>query len=165
MHNEIERKFLIEDWGKILKNKYKFYNIKQAYISDNVRVRIKTCCMDSVLDRECSLTIKSAITGISRKEFEFKILEEEADKLMSEYMHQFIEKIRYTFFYKDKFWEVDNFQDKNKGLLIAEIELNSEDEEFELPPGLGKEVTDDERYYNFYLAKKPYSEWRDSERR
>ena len=153
MKIEIERKFLLRD------NSWKQHAIgvtyRQGYLNENglntVRVRIAG-------DRGY-LAIKSKNKGISRQEFEYEIPQTDASELLKLAGDSVVEKIRYTITYGGNQWEVDEFLGKNSGLLVAEIELSSEDQPFDRPLWLGKEVSDDIRYYNANLAKHPFSEW------
>jgi adenylate cyclase len=153
---EIERKFLVvsEDFKTqaFAKNK-----IAQGYISTNpertVRVRIK--------GNKGFLTIKGAgnASGLSRYEWEKEISLQEAEQLLKLCEKGVIEKIRYEVSVGKHIYEIDVFEGENKGLIIAEIELESENEAFEKPNWLGEEVTGDERYYNAFLSQKPYLTW------
>ena len=153
MNIEIERKFLLKNdlWRKNAVG----IHYAQGYLNNagenTFRIRIA--------GEKAFLTIKSRSKGISRQEFEYEIPPEDAGELLKLSQSPIIEKIRYKIEYAGKWWEVDEFLGKNKGLYIAEIELDSEDEPFEKPEWIGKEVSGDKRYYNSYLACKPFSEW------
>lgn len=153
---EIERKFLIisEDFKKeFFKKNY----IKQGFLNSNknrtVRVRIK--------DEKGFLTIKgkSNKSGTSRFEWEKEISKNEAEELFLLCEKGSIEKYRYLVKSDNHTFEVDEFLGKNKGLLIAEVELFSEEETYKKPNWLGKEVTGKKKYYNSNLSKKPFSKW------
>ena len=152
---EIERKFLLKNdsWKKNLTGTP--YYIIQAYLNiegkNTVRVRIA--------GDNAFLTIKSRTEGISRQEFQYEIPREEAAELLKLSQTPVIEKIRYEIEYAGMTWEIDEFLGTHEGLYIAEIELESEDQPFEKPEWLGQEVTGDKRYYNSYLADKPFLEW------
>lgn len=153
---EIERKFLVLSDNFIAfafaKNK-----IAQGYISTNpertVRVRIK--------GDKGFLTIKGAgnESGLSRFEWEKEIDLQEAEQLLKLCEKGVIDKIRHEIKVGKHVYEVDVFEGENEGLIIAEIELESENEAFEKPNWLGEEVTGDEKYYNAYLSKNPFSTW------
>ena len=151
---EIERKFLVK---RIPKNKIKYsHYIKQGYIfSDKqkvIRVRQK---MDDFF-----ITIKGNKTRLSRFEFEYKIPKNDANQLFKNFCEEkIIEKTRHYVEHKGHTWELDVFHDKNKGLIVAEIELESEDEAFYLPDWVDQEVTDQDKYYNMNLIKKPFKNW------
>lgn len=144
---EIERKFLVKgDFSKYISESYK---IMQGFLSRvperTVRVRI--------LNNKAYLTIKGITTdeGTSRYEFETEIELNDAENLMKICEPGIIEKVRHIIFYGDKKFEVDVFGGKNKGLVIAEIELNNKDEKFLKPGWLGEEVTGNIKYYNSNL--------------
>jgi len=153
---EIERKFLVR--GDFKQDAYKHETIVQGYLSSvperTVRVRIK--------GERAYITIKglSNATGISRYEWEKEISVPDARELIKLCEPGVIDKIRY-YIKNDKFtFEVDEFHGENEGLLMAEIELSNENDVFEKPEWLGREVTGDKRYYNAYLSGNPYINWR-----
>ena len=153
---EIERKFLVLN-DDFKKEAFAKNEIAQGYISTNpertVRIRVK--------GNDGFLTIKGIgnETGISRLEWEKQIEVEEARQLMELCEKGTISKTRYEVKIGNHIFEIDEFYDDNQGLFIAEIELEHEDEVFEKPTWLGKEVTNDERYYNAYLSKNPFKNW------
>lgn len=171
---EIERKFLVDEkfW---LKERMAFlsdraYLINQAYLPSGkgvtVRVRTRTILRDQATKselKEAFLTIKGPTAGISRPEYEYAIPFDDAVEMMEMRDRPIISKIRHEITVGDHLWEVDSFQGENEGLLLAEIELKSEDEDFVRPEWLGEEVTDDPRYSNARLAKNPFSKWKDRE--
>jgi adenylate cyclase len=152
MAKEIERKFLLKHktWPRDNVMKY-----KQGYLSSvkerTVRVRIA--------GDKGWLTIKGSSVGASRMEFEYEIPLQDAGMLLEICEKPLIEKNRYTVVHNGFSWEVDEFFGENQGLMIAEIELESEDQEFTKPDWIGEEVTDDPRYYNASLIKKPFKTW------
>ncbi len=151
---EIEYKFLIDETKlPTLKNGY---TIKQGYIQtvDHTTVRIR------IRDKEAFLTIKGKSQGASRLEFEYPIPLSDAQEMLTNLCHaSLIEKTRYLVAHEGHTWEVDVFEGSNKGLLLAEIELESEDEAFALPEWIGQEVTEDTRYANSNLITNPYLNW------
>ena len=153
---EIERKFLVVGDG-FKRQASSSSRIKQGYICSGhgrtVRVRIR--------DARGYLTIKgpSADGGLSRYEFEQEIALDDAEQLMKLCESGIIDKTRYLVECGDHTFEVDEFYGDNEGLVMAEIELNSQDEAFERPSWLGEEVTGDKRYYNGYLARNPFKNW------
>ncbi|OUO50333.1 adenylate cyclase [Parabacteroides sp. An277] len=155
---EIERKFLVA--GNFMRDVYAERRIVQGYICSapgrTVRVRIR--------DEAGFLTIKGPTDakGMSRYEFEQSIPLEEAEKLLDLCEPGAIDKIRYLARIGKHTWEIDVFHGANEGLVLAEVELESETEEFERPAWLGREVTGDRRFYNSSLTKHPYSEWKDT---
>jgi adenylate cyclase len=108
---------------------------------------------------EANLNIKSATLGIFRQEFEYPIPIEEARELLELFCSSTVYKKRYKVSCAGKTWEIDVFEQDNSGLVVAEIELNSVDEEFQLPSWIGDEVSTDTRYYNTELARHPYNTW------
>jgi adenylate cyclase len=108
------------------------------------------------------LTIKGVPTGATRVEFEYEIPLADAGQLLKLSDGPIVEKNRYVIDHEGSRWEVDEFLGDNAGLVIAEIELRSEDQPFSRPEWLGGEVTGDFRYYNSSLASYPYSQWRDA---
>jgi len=157
MDIEIERKFLVE--GEFKSQAIGKFDIKQGYISTDPErtVRIR------VADNKGFITIKggSDESGMMRMEWEKEIPFDEADSLLALCHKPIIEKVRYVIESGDHVIEVDEFGGDNVGLILAEIELSDKDEIFELPDWLGKEVTNDYRYYNSYLSNHPYSKWND----
>lgn len=155
MAQEIEHKFLLknDNWKTEV---CKSVHYKQGYlISDKKRsVRIRTS------DNKAWLNIKSATVGTSRQEFEYEIPFEEGIEILSTLCKKpLIEKIRHFVTFKQHLWEIDVFSGDNQGLTVAEVELTVIGEHFEKPNWLGKEVTDDIRYYNNSLCKNPYKNW------
>ncbi len=151
---EIERKFLLRDesWREQVADSRP---MAQGYLGgdySSVRVRIS--------GRQAWLNIKSLELGVQRLEFEYPIPLEDAREMLEKLCGgRRIEKIRHRVPWKGHCWEVDEFLDENAGLVVAEIELQSPDEVFERPPWLGREVTDDERYYNVALVQNPWRQW------
>ena len=151
---EIERKYLLAngDWRKITD---KGLRIRQGYLNANpqrtVRVRI--------MGDKAFLTIKGSVIGISRPEFEYEIPVVEAIHLIELCEKPIIDKTRYIVQVNGNKWEVDEFEGDNKGLIVAEIELQSEDQVFIIPEWIGKEVSGDIKYYNSNLIRLPFKEW------
>lgn len=156
MNIEIERKFLVKN--KDFKNlSYKEEVFKQGYLNSdktrNVRIR--------VTNDKAFLTIKGAsnASGTTRFEWEKEINRQEAEQLLLLCEPSIIEKKRYYIKNDDLIFEVDEFYADNQGLILAEIELNSEHQKFKKPDWLGKEVTGNKEYYNSYLSKNPFKSW------
>lgn len=153
---EIERKFLVKS-EEYKNSSFEKNEIAQGYLNSNpdrtIRVRIK--------GNKGYLTIKGKgnETGMSRLEWEKEIPVDEARTLMNICESGVITKIRYEIKFGNHVYEVDEFFGENEGLVIAEIELESEDETFEKPDWLGEEVTNNEKYYNSYLSNYPYKNW------
>ena len=151
---EIERKFLVKERPFAMAKRS--LKINQGYIlnekSKVIRVREK--------GDDYFLTIKGNNIGISRLEYDFPISKDDAEELIIHFCKTtLIEKTRHYVEHKGHTWEVDEFHGTNDGLIVAEIELESEDEKFEIPNWIGQEVTQDERYYNMNLAVHPYTSW------
>ena len=155
---EIERKFLVK--GDFKSMAYAHSRIKQGYIYSGggrtVRVRIR--------GDKGYLTIKgpSDKAGLARYEFETEIPVADASDLMRLCEPGVIDKTRYLVRSGAHIFEVDEFYGDNEGLVIAEVELGAEDEAFEKPDFIGREVTGDRRYYNSHLRRNPYRLWRDN---
>lgn len=156
MPQEIERKFLVLT-DRYKNESFKQTRITQGYLSSvperTVRVRVK--------GDKAYITIKGKAndSGISRYEWEKQILMEEAFELLKLCEPGVVDKIRYEVKSDKHLFEIDEFQGENAGLTVAEIELSFENDEFQKPAWLGKEVTGDARYYNSSLTKKPYTKW------
>jgi adenylate cyclase len=153
---EIERKFLVSS-SAFKEEAFTQNRIKQGYLSAvperTVRVRIK--------GEKGFLTIKgiSNESGLSRFEWEKEIPVDEAEKLLLLCEAGVIDKTRFEIKMGGHIFEVDEFYGENEGLVMAEIELESESETFEKPVWLGQEVTNDKRYYNSYLSNNPFKKW------
>ena len=153
---EIERKFLVKD-ERYKEQAFASSHIRQGYICSGhgrtVRVRIR--------DARGYLTIKGPSNngGLSRYEFEKEITLDEAEHLMQLCEPGMIDKTRYLVKSGKHTFEVDEFYGENEGLVIAEVELGSEDEPYEKPDFIGQEVTGDSRYYNSYLRLNPFTRW------
>lgn len=145
---EIERKFLVSDHSfKDLA--YNSEYIRQGYLSRNpdctVRLRIR--------GNRAFLTVKGRNNGLVRKEFEYEIPVKDAGEMFGLCEGGVIEKTRHLINYSGNLWEIDEFHGDLRGLVLAEVELKSKDEVVALPPFIGKEVSDDPRYYNSNLLK------------
>jgi CYTH domain-containing protein len=105
------------------------------------------------------ITIKGKTVGASRPEFEYEIPIADANELIDSFCANLIEKTRHIVIHDNKTWEIDEFKDLNEGLIVAEIELTSEDEKYSIPNWVDKNVTDDLRYANSNLTIKPYKTW------
>ena len=150
---EIERKFLVT--SDAYKAGAKPVEIIQGYltIQDNLTIRVR---IDSL---QASLAIKSKISERVNREYEYSIPLDEARSLLDLSNHSHITKTRHLVDYKNHMWEVDEFHGDNEGLIVAEIELDDENEIFEMPPWLGEEVTADYRYLNSNLAQTSHKIW------
>jgi CYTH domain-containing protein len=155
MATEIEYKYLVikDIWKKVIPNKS--VEIKQAYLltdpEKTIRVRTK--------GNSGFITIKGKSTGASRLEFEYEIPIEDAIELINKFCSNLIEKTRHIVIHDNNTWEVDEFKGFNEGLIVAEIELTSEDEIYSIPDWIDKNVTEDLRYANSNLTIKPFTTW------
>lgn len=163
---EIERKFLVasDDWRR---QATRAVRMAQGYINDmaalrdarqNASVRVR------IAGDEAFLNLKSREPGRSRQEFDYAIPVADADALLKLCVGGRIDKVRHYLPQGDLTWEVDEFAGDNQGLVVAELELPTEDTDFDRPAWLGREVTDDQRFYNLALAERPYNAWTDGER-
>jgi len=155
MAKEIERKFLVDPLRlPVLETPH---TIKQGYIltveKTTVRIRIS--------NNSAFLTLKGKATGLTRSEFEYRVPVNDAEKMLQELCTSpLIEKKRYLVPYEGHTWELDIFEGDNAGLIVAEIELNTENEIFKKPSWVTKEVSFDPRYRNSSLITYPYSLWK-----
>lgn len=152
---EIERKFLLKDdsWRAEIESSTVF---KQGYFGGggkaSLRVRIE--------GSQANLNIKGATIGVVRQEYEYPIPLAEAEELLVTLCEQpFIEKVRHITKYDGYEWEIDEFLGDNQGLIVAEIELQSEQDNIPLPTWIGEEVSHEEKYYNVALCNHPYKNW------
>jgi CYTH domain-containing protein len=150
---EIERKFLVREyqWRNGQGTLY-----RQGYLNSdkkrNVRIR--------VIENRGYLTVKGISQGAVRSEYEYEIPKVDADAMLDDLCDKpLIEKIRYANDFKGFVWEVDEFLGENKGLIVAELELESEDQTYLKPEWIGEEVTGDPKYFNASLIHHPYSKW------
>lgn len=155
---EIERKFLVKRDGAFKASASSASEIAQGYMDVNgatVRIRLR--------DDKAFLTIKgpSKDGGLSRYEFEREISTEDAKEMLKLCQGGLVEKTRYLVPYGGHTFEVDEFKGANEGLLFAEVELASADEDFAKPEWLGPEVTGDRHFYNKSLLRHPYPQWRE----
>ncbi len=155
MAQEIERKFLVHHdlWHNLEKPGGQVF--RQGYLLTDPQKTIRV----RLTPDQAFLTIKGLTTGATRPEFEYSIPVSEATELLDLFATTELAKTRYLLPYAGKTWEVDVFAGANAGLIVAEIELDSEDETFALPEWVAGEVTHDARYYNANLARQPYTSW------
>jgi len=157
MATEIERKFLVKPGAWVPKDPG--IHFKQGYLNSQkervVRVRIEGA--------RAKLTIKGLTTGVTRAEFEYTIPVDDAAVLLDHLCEQpLIDKHRHVELHGGRQWEIDVFHGENDGLVVAEVELPSEDAPLELPPWASDEVSGDPRYFNSNLLTQPYKTWRRS---
>lgn len=154
MAMEIERKFLVKnDQYKCLADSALF---RQGYLSVETdrTVRVRT------YNDKGFITIKGKTQSYSREEYEYSIPNEDANRMLDNLcIRPIIEKVRYFLIYEGYKWVVDEFLGINEGLVVAEIELESEQQTFKKPEWIGNEVTSDCRYFNSNLTKNPYKSW------
>jgi adenylate cyclase len=152
---EIEHKYLvhIDLWRKA--TSHASVRITQAYMltDPNKTIRVRT------MGTTAFITIKGKTIGASRAEFEYEIPLGDAQELIAQFCHNCIDKTRHYVNYENKLWEVDEFHGENQGLIVAEIELNTETETYTLPNWVGENVTTDMRYTNAKLSVTPYTAW------
>ncbi len=155
MATEIERKFLVsgDDWKSDVRREV---SIAQGYLvaepERTVRVRLRG-------DGSATLNVKGPTDGSSREEHEYVIPREDALEIMQICRRPIIEKTRHIVEHRGHCWEIDVFEGSNEGLRLAEIELEAESEEFEIPAWVGREVTGDSRFFNAALVDHPYTQW------
>ncbi|MFT4015462.1 MAG: CYTH domain-containing protein [Agriterribacter sp.] len=152
---EIERKFLINHnkWNTLPKPQGKLY--RQGYLLNDIHKTIRV----RLSNENGFITIKGKTTGATRSEFEYNIPLTDAKQLLDNFSNNEISKTRYNISYRSKLWEIDVFHGENEGLIVAEIELQSEGEPFDIPDWVTEEVTHDPRYYNANLAVLPFKRW------
>lgn len=154
MGREIERKFLVkgDSWrGQVPGKRY-----RQGYLST---VKERTVRVRTVGDHGY-ITVKGISVGASRPEYEYEIPAADANEMLDKLCERpLIEKTRYRIPQGDVAWEIDEFEGENRGLITAEVELKDEHQRISLPEWIGKEVTDDARYFNANLVAKPFTTW------
>ncbi len=152
---EIERKFLVKNdaWRYSVESEH---HIMQGYLASDARITVRV----RVKGDAAFLTIKGATSGIGRSEYEYPIPLADGEAMLRELsLPAVIEKTRYRVRCGAHVWDLDVFAGENAGLVMAEVELESEDEAFEQPDWAGEEVTGDPRYYNASLARHPFNRW------
>jgi len=154
MGKEIERKYLIKDdtWRKQASGT----TYRQGYLSTvkERTVRVRT------IDDKGFLTIKGITIGATRREYEYEIPMADANEMLDELCEKpIIEKTRFKISYAGLTWEIDEFAGVNQGLIVAEVELESEDQNIDFPPWVGEEVSGDPRYFNSNLIANPFANW------
>ena len=152
---EIERKFLVDEKKWAALNKPEGVPFKQGYLVSEPEKTIRV----RVAGKSAWITIKGATVGVSRSEYEYAIPVKDAEEMLSTMAGAVIAKKRFKIHFASKLWEIDEFDGDNRGLLMAEIELRTEGEEFEVPGWITTEVSGDGRYYNSSLAVYPFSQW------
>lgn len=155
MGKEIERKYLVrnDNWRQ---HAQPGIIMRQGYLNRDGACSIRV----RVAGDEAYFNIKSATLGISRQEYGYTIPVSDAEEILDTLcIHPLIEKTRYNVEYEGHVWEVDVFKGDNAGLVVAEIELQDEDEAFAIPDWVGEEVSHERKYYNVSLIEHPYKDW------
>jgi adenylate cyclase len=154
---EVERKFLLRDegWrGEIVRSQ----PMVQGYVALTERCSVRV----RIAGEQATLNFKGLTIGVRRSEFEYGIPLADARAMIEEYCgDEHIEKVRHLVDHEGHRWEIDEFAGANAGLVVAELELEHEDEPYARPAWLGEEVTGDVRYYNIALVERPYGTWAD----
>ncbi len=155
MAKEIERKFLVigDKWRELAKGTH----YRQGYLNSikERTVRIRT------INDKAYLTVKGPTVGVTRMEFEYEIPYNDCVEMLDNLAEQpIIEKTRYKIKVDDLVWEIDEFFGVNEGLIVAEVELKSEEQKFEKPEWIGEEISGDPRYFNSNLVSNPYTTWK-----
>jgi CYTH domain-containing protein len=155
MGQEIERKFLVDHnkWKLLTKPKGELYRQGYLVAEPNKTIRVRQT------NEKGYLTIKGITTGATRPEYEYEIPLNEAKELLDNFSITELSKIRYKINFDSKIWEIDEFLGANHGLIVAEVELSSEEELYNIPEWVIHEVTDQAKYYNVNLADMPYKDW------
>lgn len=155
MAQEIERKFLVvnHDWRNLAQG----ILYRQGYLCTTAERTVRV----RVVGEQAYLTVKGLTQGVSRTEFEYETPLTDANQMLDFLCEKpIIEKFRYKISFANFIWEVDEYLGENHGLIVAEVELTHENQELVLPSWIGKEVSDDIRYYNANLVANPFSRWR-----
>ena len=151
---EIERKFLVTTttWKNNVTGSQSY---RQGYLNrdPNRTVRIR------LAEPKAWITVKSSTDGLRRHEYEYEIPFADGEEMLAICEIPIIEKVRHLSEVGGLVWEIDEFLGDNVGLIVAEVELESEEQAFEKPPWAGEEVTHDVRYYNSHLSQNPFSAW------
>jgi adenylate cyclase len=152
---EIERKFRLksETWRAAVRRSTL---LRQGYLANTTRASVRV----RLDDQHGWLSVKAMRTGTTREEYEVSIARSDAQEMLDRLCEGLlIEKWRHIVEHGGRKWEIDEFLAENAGLVIAELELESEDASFERPDWLGQEITHDERFYNVRLSQRPYRHW------
>ena len=154
MGKEIEKKFKVQ--GDQWREEARGTVYRQGYLSTAKErvVRVRT------IGDTGYLTIKGITVGASRLEYEYEISASDSNEMLDQLCEKpIIEKKRYKVEFAGLVWEIDEFFGDNQGLIVAEVELEEESQEFEIPPWIGEEISNDPRYFNSNLIKHPYTKW------
>jgi adenylate cyclase len=163
MAREIERKFLLinDDWRSLVKQKTRFV---QGYLNQIEAGQSKSSIRIRIEGEQANINIKSLEIGLSRDEYEYAVPLDDAEQMLAKLaVGPIIEKNRYLVDFAGLTWEIDEFFGDNAGLVIAEVELEHENQAITMPEWAGSEVTHDVKYYNISLSKHPYKDWKPNE--
>ena len=152
---EIEHKFRLsgDGWRRQIRSSTL---LRQGYLANTARASVRV----RLAGDGAWLSVKAMTPGRSRAEYEVPVPADDARAMLDTLCEgSLIEKWRHIVRYEGHKWEIDEFLGENAGLIVAELEVDSEDEQFAKPPWLGEEVTHDERYYNFRLSQRPWRQW------
>lgn len=151
MGNEIERKFLVKsnDWEELVTQSNAF---AQGYLSTSAKATVRVRVID---DQDAVVTLKGKPVGLVRQEYEYAVPLQDGLELLEMSRPNVVEKVRHLVPIGSVTWEIDVFSGGHEGLVLAEVELEHENQEVEIPPWIGKEVTDDDRYANASLSRAP----------
>lgn len=164
MAREIERKFLLKNqsWKK---QAYQETLFAQGYLNDIADKNAKSSVRVRIEGQRANMNIKSLEIGLSRDEYEYEIPYDEAKRMLATLaVGPVVEKIRYLVKVGSHTWEVDEFLGDNQGLVVAEVEMQSEDEQIQIPDWAAREVTNEVRFYNVSLSKQPFNSWTENEK-
>lgn len=165
MAREIERKFLMknQDWKALAHKKTHF---AQGYLNDIADKTGKSSVRVRLEGNKANMNIKSLEIGLSRDEYEYDIPYTDAEKILATLaVGPVIEKYRYLVKVDQHVWEIDEFLGDNAGLVIGEVEMASEQDNVTIPDWAGREVTEEVRFYNVSLSKRPYNDWSEDEKK
>jgi adenylate cyclase len=146
---EIERKFLLagEGWKAVIARSHR---LQQGYLSTSAKATVRVRIFDN---SRAVLTLKGPVEGISRAEFEYDIPLEDARDLLKMSEPNIVEKTRHEVPFGEHVWEIDVFEGRHAGLVVAEVEMETEQDDVAMPDWIGREVTDDDRYANASLSR------------
>jgi len=164
MAREIERKFLInnQDWKALA---HKQTHFAQGYLNDIADKTGKSSVRVRLEGNKANMNIKSLEIGLSRDEYEYEIPYADGEKMLHTLaVGPVIEKVRYLVKVDKHTWEIDEFLGDNAGLVIGEVEMESETDQVTIPEWAGREVTEEVRFYNISLSKRPFNDWSEDEK-
>ena len=164
MGTEIERKYLVKkaEWRSHKKRlQSQFSNLGKEYYQGYITTDNGTTVRVRIVGDTGYITLKSKAIGHTRLEFEYPIPVKDAREMLTAFCDKpLIEKVRYKINFSNLIWEVDEFMGENEGLIIAEVELENEQQQIDIPDWIEREVND-KKYFNSYLVQHPYSQWQE----